>query len=177
MIAGTHVVMWVAIDPPGNDTCRFDPKNGALLIEGSAWNDAGTTRYRVRATRHMIFRRLRLEGARRHLIERSPKGIWTMDGAEVPAVAGLKDVDLGITPATKTVIVRRLALAVDAKADLAVAWFDPGDATLKPLRQLWHRTGERTYHYAAPDHAFTADLTVDAFGAVTAFPPNWQAQI
>lgn len=176
MIAGSHVVMWVAHDPSGNDACRFALNSRSLLIEGSSRTTAGTIRYRVRADRTNVTRRARINGAHEHLIERDKTSRWVMDGVEVPELAGLIDIDLGFTPATNTLAIRRLGLEVGAEAEVTVAWFDPAEARLKPLRQIYRRTGPSTYHYASPDHGFETDLTVDDFGVVTHYPGLWEAQ-
>jgi hypothetical protein len=50
MIAGTHAVLWVRQDRPGNDACRFAEAEGGFLIDGSATDEGWkVTRYRVRA--------------------------------------------------------------------------------------------------------------------------------
>lgn len=173
MIAGSHVVMWIAHQPPGNDACRFALTSRSLLIEGSCTGEA-TTRYRVRAERSGITRRARIYSRLgEHLIERDKSGRWEMDGQEVPEVAGALDVDLGFTPATNTLPIRRLGLAIGAAADVTAAWFDPADRRLKPLRQRYERLDADRYRYSSPDHGFEADLTVDQYGVVTHYPGYW----
>lgn len=173
MIAGSHVVMWIAHQPPGNDACRFAVTSRSLLIEGSCTGEA-TTRYRVRAERSGITRRARIYSRLgEHLIERDKSGRWEMDGREVPEVAGALDIDLGFTPATNTLPIRRLGLAIGEAADVTAAWFDPADRRLKPLRQRYERIDADHYRYSAADHGFEADLTVDKFGAVTHYPGYW----
>ena len=174
MIAGAHVVMWVAHQPPGNDACRFALNSRSLIIEGSSRAGDLATRYRVRAAVSGETRRCRIDSReRRILIERDRTGRWTQDGAEVPEVAGAVDVDLGFTPATNTLPIRRLGLAVGEEAKVTAAWLDPSDWRLKPLAQTYRRTGERAWQYASPD--FETELTVDDFGAVTNYPGFWEA--
>lgn len=174
MIAGAHVVMWIAHRPPGNDACRFALTARSLLIEGSSRTGDIATRYRVRADRSGITRRARIvRRAGEHLIERDAAGRWVMDGQEVPEVAGAVDIDLGFTPATNTLPIRRLGLAIGAAAEVTAAWFNPADRRLKPLRQSYQRLDTDHYRYRSPDHGFEADLTVDAFGAVTHYPGYW----
>ncbi|MCB2116025.1 MAG: putative glycolipid-binding domain-containing protein [Rhodobacteraceae bacterium] len=178
MIAGAHVVMWLGYQPPGNDACRFALTEGNLIVEGSCEAGGVTHRYRVRAGASGITRRARLIiGRRAYLIERDAAGNWTMGGKAVPEVAGLEDIDLGFTPATNTLPIRRLALSPGAGADVTAAWFDPADHRLKPLRQRYDRTGPHHYRYAAPDHGVTVDLTVDDFGAVRSYPGYWDATV
>lgn len=176
MIAGSHVVMWLAHQPPGNDACRFALTTRSLLIEGSSRTGDMATRYRVRADRSGITRRARIVSRiEERLIERDAAGRWEMDGQDVPEVAGALDIDLGFTPATNTLPIRRLGLAVGETEDVTVAWFDPADRRLKPLRQRYARLDAHRYRYSSPDHGFEADLTVDDFGAVTHYPGYWDA--
>lgn len=178
MIAGSHVVMWLAHHPPGNDACRFALNARGLVIEGSSRSDGVTARYRVRAEPSGITRRARILHMRKaHLIERDATGRWVMDGQEVPEVAGLADIYLDFTPATNTLPVRRLRLDVGSAADLTVAWLDTSDRRLKPLRQRYERVDRHRYHYASPDRAFEANLSVDEFGAVTHYPGFWDATV
>ncbi len=173
MIAGSHVMMWMAEPPPGNDACRFALNSRSLLIEGSSRKGTDmATRYRVRATLQGETRRCRIERRdRRILIEREADGHWSMDGVAVPGVEGALDVDLGFSPATNTLPIRRLGLAVGEEARIMAAWLDPSDWTLKPMAQTYRRTGELGWHFSSP--GVEVDLTVDGFGAVTRYPGHW----
>ena len=91
------------------------------------------------------------------------------------AVHGLPDLDFGFTPATNTLAIRRLALAVGDDAAVTAAWLDPTDWALKPLRQTYRRTGPQTYAYASPDTGYQTTLTCNDFGVVTDYPGLWQA--
>ena len=177
MIAGTHAVLWLRQDRPGNDACRFAEAEGGFLIDGSAtdenWN---VVRYRVRAREDGTTRRVRIGANSRIFIRRDPTGIWTLNGTPVPAVADALDIDLGFTPATKTLPIRRLKLAVGEEAELLVAWFDPADERRKPQRQIYRRTATDRYDIALPDTGFTANLRVDAMGIVRDYEGKWKAQ-
>ncbi len=177
MIAGAHAVLWVRLDRPGNDACRFAEAEGGYLIDGSA-TDAGWTplRYRVRARDDGTTRRARIGEASRIFIRRAPDGAWTLNGAPVPEVAGALDIDLGFTPATTTLAIRRLALAVGEEAQLTAAWFDPDDERLKPVRQAYRRTAPGTYRFTAPDLGVSARLEVDRHGIVRDYEGLWRAQ-
>lgn len=169
-------MMWIAHQPSGNDACRFALNSRSLIIEGSSRTGDMATRYRVRAERSGVTRRARIVNrVEEHLIEREPTGRWVMDGHEVPGVAGALDIDLGFTPATNTLPIRRLGLSIGQAAEVTVAWFDPADRRLKPLRQGYRRIDADHYHYTSPDHGFEADLTVDHFGAVRLYPGYWTA--
>ncbi len=177
MIAGTHAVLWLRQDRPGNDACRFAQAEGGFLIDGSATDDTWkVTRYRVRIRDDGSTRRVRIGENSRIYIRRDPAGVWTRNGVAVPEVADALDIDLGFTPATNTLPIRRLKLAVGQKADILAAWFDPADEKLKPMRQTYARVGENEYDYASPDSGFTARLKVDGMGIVRDYEGLWRAQ-
>jgi len=176
MIAGSHAVLWLRLDRPGNDACRFAEAEGGFLIDGSATDAAwNVTRYRVRARDDGSTRRARIGANSRIFIARAPDGSWTLNGTAVPAVAGALDIDLGFTPATNTLALRRLRLAVGDEARLLAAWFDPEDARLKPLRQSYRRSGTDSYSYAS-ETGFSARLKVDAQHIVREYEGLWRAQ-
>lgn len=176
MIAGTHAVIWLRQDRPGNDACRFANAEGGFLIDGSAtdenWN---VIRYRVRAREDGTTRRARIGADSRIFIRRDPQGVWTQNGAPVAGLDDALDIDLGFTPATNTLALRRLKLAVGDAAEITAAWFDPVDETLKPMPQSYRRTGEDSYAYASP--RFQARLRVDAQLIVRDYEGLWKAQV
>ena len=85
------------------------------------------------------------------------------------------DIDLGFTPATNTVAVRRSCLAPGASVENTAAWFDESDWTLKPLRQTYHRVTEDRYEYESPANGFKATLLLDGAGLVRDYPSLWTA--
>jgi hypothetical protein len=176
MIAGTHAVLWLRQDKPGNDACRFAEAEGGFLIDGSAtdaeWN---VVRYRVRARDDGTTRRARIGADSRIFIRRDPQGVWTINGTEVAGLEEALDIDLGFTPATNTLAIRRLKLPVGGEAEIVAAWFDPETERLKPMRQSYRRTNEQEYHYSS-DAGFTARLKVDAQGIVREYEGLWKAQ-
>jgi hypothetical protein len=177
MIAGTHAVLWVRRDRPGNDACRFAEAEGGFLIDGSATDETwNIQRYRVRAREDGTTRRARIGANSRIFIRRAPDGEWTLNGTPVPEVAGALDIDLGFTPATKTLAIRRLNLPVGGEAAITVALFDQADERLKPMRQVYERLGEHEYRLSSPDSGVFARLKVDANGIVRDFERFWRAQ-
>lgn len=177
MIAGAHAVLWLRLDRPGNDACRFAAAEGGFLIDGSATDEGwNSLRYRVRAAADGTTRRARIGEGSRIFIARAADGGWTMNGRPVPEVAGAEDIDLGFTPATNTLPIRRLGLAVGAEVELLAAWFDPADGRLKPMRQTYRRTGPTSWLYRSPDSGFSARIEADRHGIVRHYEGLWRAQ-
>ena len=83
------------------------------------------------------------------------------------------DVDLGWTPATNTLPVRRLGLTVDEGRDLVAAWVRP-DLVVQPLPQRYERVGARRYRYESRGGRFGVELDVDEHGLVLDYPGFWR---
>ncbi|WP_185968465.1 putative glycolipid-binding domain-containing protein [Paracoccus sp. M683] len=185
MAAGAHI-LWRRLDRPGHDACRLWSEGALWRIEGMAvWADASgpaQIAYEVSASEDWVTRSARLMGraGKRAVslsIHRDDLGNWRVNGESVPEVTGLRDIDLGFTPATNTLPIRRMRAARQDGADLAGAWLDPDDWQLKPLPQHYERRGDNGWHYRSPSHDFTADLTIDGDGLVTDYPPLWIKEV
>jgi len=100
-------------------------------------------------------------------IERSAKGAWTVDGAASRALKGCTDIDLGISPSTNTLPIRRLNLAVGAAQTIQAAWVRFPELVVVKTAQTYSRLDEFTYRYASG--TFEAELTVDDDGLVTGY--------
>jgi hypothetical protein len=97
----------------------------------------------------------------------------------VPKLAGALDVDLGFTPATNTLPIRRLALAVGESAPVRSAWLRFPELRLEPLEQTYTREAEQRFRYQAlvDGELFTARLDTDAFGRVLRYEGLWEAEL
>jgi hypothetical protein len=106
------------------------------------------------------------------------RGNWARDGAPVPDVAGALDVDLGFTPATNTLPIRRLGLAVGESARVRSAWLRFPELRLEPLEQTYTREAELTFRYRAlvDGEPFIARLDTDAFGRVLRDEGLWEVE-
>jgi uncharacterized protein len=100
-------------------------------------------------------------------LERDAKGNWTVDGAKVRGLKGATDVDLGCSPSTNTLPIRRLHLGVGASKTIKAAWVRFPELTVVKADQTYMRLDEFTYRYASGD--FTAELTVDDENLVAAY--------
>jgi len=100
-------------------------------------------------------------------LERDAKGNWTVDGAKVRALKGATDVDLGCSPSTNTLPIRRLRIGVGASKTIKAAWVRFPELTVVKADQTYTRIDEFTYRYASGD--FEAELTVDDEDLVAAY--------
>lgn len=110
------------------------------------------------------------------LVTVDASGRWRVDGADVPAVAGCIDVDLGFSPSTNLLPIRRLDLAPGEAADVRAAWLPFPSLELEPLPQRYVRESETTYRYESRGGQFTRVLQVDPSGFVLSYPGIWEAE-
>ncbi|MCR4470338.1 putative glycolipid-binding domain-containing protein [Burkholderia sp. SCN-KJ] len=92
-------------------------------------------------------------------------GHWTIDGGAAAALAGATDIDLGFSPSTNTLPIRRLGLAVGASAVIRTAWLRFPSFEIVRGEQRYARTAEHVYRYESG--AYAADIAVDDAGLVT----------
>jgi hypothetical protein len=100
-------------------------------------------------------------------LERDAKGNWTVDGTKVRGLKGATDVDLGCSPSTNTLPIRRLRIGVGASKTIKAAWVRFPELTVVKADQTYTRIDEFTYRYASGD--FEAELTVDDEDLVAAY--------
>jgi len=99
---------------------------------------------------------------------------WWQHEREIESVRGCVDVDLGITPATNTLPIRRLTLREGEAGKVTAAWVLFPELTVEPLPQTYTRLGEDTYRYESNLRSFTAQIQVDDFGLVTWYEGGWE---
>jgi len=178
-------ILWRRLDAPGHDACRLAPTADGWRLRGTAVfrHDAGPAqlRYDVRADRDWHTREARVDGwvgARlvRLRVRRLAAG-WSVNGAPSTVAHDCVDVDLGFTPATNLLSLRRLALDVGRSAEVRAAWLDIPSPTLDVLVQRYERRSVTTYWYEAPRFDYAALLDVDASGWVRDYPGLWAAEV
>jgi hypothetical protein len=98
---------------------------------------------------------------------------WYLDDTECPVVAGCMDIDLGFSPSTNLLPIRRLSLAIGQEAEVRAAWLPFPSLTLELLPQVYRREGQRLYRYESSGGAFVRLLEVSEDGFVTNYPGLW----
>jgi hypothetical protein len=101
-------------------------------------------------------------------------GSWSVGDAPVLELYGATDVDLGFTPGTNTLPIRRLALDVGESAQLSAIRIDFPQREIEKVSQSYERLAERRYRYQAGD--YSTDLTVNEHGLVVAYPAGWMTE-
>jgi hypothetical protein len=173
----TRRVAWRRSDEIETDEhCTLTLRDSGLSLVGTVLGaDAGQpvrVEYRVLADRAGMttaahVRDLRGFETRTMALERSAKGSWTVDGAAARALRGCTDIDLGCSPSTNTLPVRRLRLAIGASQTIQTAWVRFPELAVVKAAQTYSRLDEFTYRYASG--TFEGELTVDDDGLVTSY--------
>jgi uncharacterized protein len=99
---------------------------------------------------------------------------WWFRGRELSAFRGCLDVDLGISPFTNTLPIRRLALQVGQSREISVLWVRFPELVYQPLAQIYTRLSNRLYRYENADRSFRAELEVDDLGLVIHYEGGWE---
>ena len=163
-----------------DEHCTLAVRSGGLSLIGTVLgSEEGVPvriEYRVLAdgaglTSAVHVRELRGFDQRTLTVERSTKGVWTVDGAPARALKGCTDIDLGCSPSTNTLPIRRLRLGVGASSTIQAAWVLFPALEVVKAAQTYTRLDEFTYRYDSGD--FTAELTVDEDGLVARYA-DWQ---
>lgn len=177
-------MLWRRLDAPGHDACRLDETDAGWGLQGTAVfrHDGLPVRLAYDIVCDPAWHTLHGQvegwiGARPVALEitRTDAGGWALNGSAVSDVEHSVDLDLGFTPATNVIPLRRLALAVGQAAEAPAAWLDVFAGTLATLPQRYERRSNATYWYEAPTVGYAALLEVDATGFVVQFPRLWEA--
>ena len=177
-------VRWRRLDVPGREEAHIAQTGTGWRLTGELEVDeagaAARLRYRIECDADWRTRTALVEGEAggrpiRVALAADGAGQWTRDGALLPELAGALDVDLGFTPATNTLPIRRLALAVGASAPVRSAWLRFPELRLEPLEQTYAREAELVFRYRAlvDGEPFVARLDTDAFGRVVRYEGLW----
>ena len=176
-------ILWRQLGTEGHDGCR-------LLRLGDGWRLAGTAlfvhegepsilTYEADCDAAWRTRSARVSGSigARPLDLRiaTRDGHWILNGVEQPQVDGCIDVDLGFTPATNLLPLRRFALPVGQATPVPASYLPFPDPRLERLEQTYRRLDARRYAYAAPAYGYDDVLTVADCGFVLDYPGLWTA--
>jgi len=177
------MILWRRLDLPGHEAA-------AITQQRNRWNLAGTALFAYRrescrlgyeiecdmhgGTRDVTVRGQIGDSPVSLVLSRDTEGAWCANGAAQPALQGCIDVDLGFSPSTNLLPIRRLKLAIGARADVRAAWVRFPELTLEVLQQSYTRVAERTYRYESAGGEFTRELVVNDDGFVVDYPGLWR---
>jgi hypothetical protein len=87
-------------------------------------------------------------------------GHWELNGTAAPNLKGCSDIDLGWTPATNTIPVRRLNLELGHTASIVAAWVRFPELDVVANRQHYTRMAPDRWRYQSGEYDF--ELLTDA---------------
>jgi hypothetical protein len=177
---------WRRLDQPGHDSCRLFQFADGWRLSGMAVFREGRKachlQYEVMADAAFGTRGARVNGyvgtqavdlkIRAHAGER-----WEINGVAIDEVDGCIDVDLGFTPATNLLVIRRLALKVGQAADAPAAYLAFPKMELVRLPQRYERTSRNEYAYESPSTGYAGTLRVSSMGAVLHYPGLFESAL
>jgi hypothetical protein len=140
----------------------------------------GRVQYRVDAQDNGITQAVRIHvcfGCKNHHLHlyRKPEDQWLVDGIDEPRLRDATDIDIGVTPATNTLPIRRFGLGIGESRDLAAVWIRFPDLSLWLAHQRYTCIGPQRYRYESLDTGYQADLTVRDDGSVEQYADVWRA--
>jgi hypothetical protein len=179
MRSAIRVFIWRKLNGPGHDACQLIPTaRGYELLGGSVFLESKRVcqlGYHVVASTSFLTQRASVKGfigskSVDLRIRASARGRWAVNGVDQRAAAGCLDFDLGFTPATNLLAIRRLRLSVGKEADAPAAYLAFPLLKLSLLEQRYKRVSQMEYDYEAPQFGYRGVLKVSAMGAVIEYP-------
>jgi hypothetical protein len=179
MTKPTVAFFWRKMDHPGADSCRLIKLARGWRLSGAAvfWEAPYACHLQYDVVADIAFR-TRSATVGGYLgkkaidirIRSAGTGGWRVNGALNSKLADCIDVDLGFTPATNLLVLRRLALKVGQHAEAAAAYLEFPSLRFTKLPQRYERTGRAEYAYEAPTVGYSGTLQVSSIGAIVQYP-------
>jgi uncharacterized protein len=174
--------LWQWVQSPGLERFEFSRAGDEWIFRGTiltlAHDAPAEARYEIVCdrsfkTRHANISLLDSSGERALKID-ARDGRWFENGRENQAVKGAVDIDLGWSPSTNTLPIKRLKLEIgQSTGEFVAAWVRFPELTLQPLPQEYLRLAERQYRYSSRGGAFVAKIIVDNEDLVMDYEGFW----
>ena len=176
-----HLVLWRNLHAPGAEYCMLARASGSWELTGTIVTTLAErpvqATYTVSCSRNWEMQAVMViltEGD----VARSK--VWTVDknqrwyeaGDEVKRLRDCSVVDIGLTPATNTIPIRRWQLEVGQTKEITAAWITFPDLEIKKSKQQYTRIADNRYHYESA--TATAELEVDEHGLVITYEGGWE---
>ncbi|ARP67634.1 hypothetical protein A9K65_008225 [Mesorhizobium sp. WSM1497] len=183
MTAMTASILWHRLDVEGHDACLLAQTDGGHSLKGQAIfiqdGKPCCLAYGVDCDAGWHTRAALVEGflgtrQLHYAIERDFNGQWTLNGEVQQGVDGLVDVDLGFTPASNLLAIRRYGLGIGEASPAPAAYLTFPELRLVRLDQTYRRLDTVRYAYAAPVFGYDETLNVSPHGFVVDYPGLWR---
>lgn len=169
------------LDDRSFEECAVTASPDGFAIAGQviAAQDAAPliVRYDIGCDENWSARSVRIEqtlgdAQRRLWLDRAGDG-WLVDGARDARLDGCAEPDLGLTPSTNALAIRRLGLAIGQAAEIQCAWVKFPGLSVEPSLQRYERLGDRDYRYTNVASGFTALVAVDELALPVVYEAIW----
>jgi uncharacterized protein len=178
---------WRRLDVPGREEARIQQTSGGWRLTGQLEAEEASVHAELRyviecdpdwRTRSTVVTGSASGDPIRLELAADGNGNWTLNGAPLPLVEGALDIDLGFTPATNLLPIRRLDLAVGERAEVRTAWVRFPELRIEALEQSYQRETARVFRYDAlvDGERFQARLDTDELGRVLLYEGLWEAE-
>jgi hypothetical protein len=185
MISNSQVIcagLWQWVQSPGLERFEFSRIGDEWVFRGTILtlsHDApAEMRYEIACDRSFRTKNAKIslvDASGEHTLKIDARdGRWFENGRENQVVNGAIDIDLGWSPSTNTLPLKRLKLEIgQSSGEFVAAWVRFPELTLQPLRQEYLRLGDRQYRYSSRGGAFVAKLTMDKDDLVMDYEGFW----
>lgn len=175
-----RTMIWKRLDGAGIEYCTHSwgkrtkirgkvirsDEDGAVFVEYSVLCDE------LGNTEQVDIEYVRPDGTQTMILQKDAEHRWTRNGVRLPALDGLKDIDIGVTPSTNWLPIRRLRLGIGESEEMTAAWVRFPEFEVQPLQQMYVRIDETTYEYRSVT-GFKALLRTDDEGVVREYEAAW----
>lgn len=175
-------VLWASANPPGVERCTVAKGSSGWVLKGDLVRrfkeGPAATSYTIEVDLAWRTKGAHVEqvlrGERRSVSLRTKGSKWYVHEKEDERLRGCLDIDLGASPVTNTLPIKRAKPKVGSTLELVVAWVRFPGLEVEPLRQSYERAGERRYVYRSAT-GFRSEIELDSFGLVRRYGDYWVA--
>jgi hypothetical protein len=184
----THL-RWRRLDVPGREEARIQQAPAGWHLVGEAEVEESATAlqlaYAIDCDRKWRTRRAIIDASSssgkpsRFELLADGDGHWSVNGTSMSTLDGALDIDLGFTPATNLLPIRRLTLEIGERAEVRTAWLRFPELRVELLEQSYTREDDCVFRYDAlvDAQSFTARLETNEFGCVLLYEGLWEAEL
>lgn len=177
-------ILWRRIDFPGHEICQLAAQDNGWTLTGTAVlnfnNMPCKLNYRILTDQSWQTISVNVDGQigsnEVQVQIKHKEGRWSVNEQECPEVADCVDIDLGFSPSTNLLPIRRLSMSVGEQAKVRAAWLHFPSLELRLLEQEYKRESETAYRYESRGGEFVRRLEVRSSGFVERYPDFWEME-
>ena len=145
------------------------------VVSISIDDEPAEIRYEVATDREWSTRSAQIELDQRTIDVSVTEEGWIVDGVLVPDLTGCVDIDLGWTPSTNTLPMRRLDIGVGETAETRAAWLSFPELVFSPASQTYTRLASNRWRYRSGGADYEIETSPD--GVVCRYGDMWWGSV